>query len=78
MAAKVSIRGNRLGRAEVRGQDIGVFATIDGREVLLPCRSLVLHVGGRHEIATATVELEVDEIDLRGIDAEIVKPAVGR
>lgn len=72
MIAKIRVRGDRDG-LPVRGQDVGVVVVIDGMEVLLPCRSLVLNVGARSELVTATVVLDVHDVDLVGLDADITK-----
>lgn len=70
MAAKISIRGGRRG-ASARGVDIGVYAEIDGRDVLLPVKSLVLKIGARAEHVVATIELDVSAVDVDGVEAFI-------
>lgn len=49
-----------------RGQDIGVYAVIDGKRAILPVTGLVLRVDGRKSIAT--VNLHVDEVDIANIE----------
>lgn len=72
MKAEIIIRGGRdpvgfiTDGPITRGLDIGVFVVIDGKRTLLPVRSLVLRCEGRCSVAT--VELEVREIELTGIE----------
>lgn len=77
MGVTIRVRGGRApqdGRP-TRGQDLGVFAVVDGKEHLLRVSSLVMRVMGR--TAIATVELAVDEIDVENIEAVIMGRTVG-
>lgn len=70
MRAKITVRGGRPGGPS-RGQDIGVYAEIDGRRAVLPVHGFVLRCDGRKTVAVCT--LEVDEVDL--VDIETVENA---
>lgn len=63
---RITVRGGRGGGIASRGQDIGVYAVIDGKRAILPVTGLVLRVDGRKAIAT--VNLMVDEVDITDIE----------
>ena len=63
---RIVVRGGRGIEVPARGQDIGVYALIDGRQAVLPVAGLVLRVDGRKAIAT--VNLIVDEVDITGVE----------
>jgi hypothetical protein len=65
---RITVRGGRgsNGRIGSRGQDIGVYAEIDGKRAILPVTGLVLRADGRKAIVT--VNLMVDEVDITDVE----------
>lgn len=62
------------GNRPLRGQDVQI--TVEGPggvELLVPAMSLVLKVNGRHELATAIIEVPVVLVSLEGIPLDQAK-----
>lgn len=79
MKAEIIIKGGRGsiedGAHPSRGQDIGVYVVRDGKRILLPVTSLVLTVRDRKAVATVT--LDVDAVEVDGIEIERLRRDAG-
>lgn len=68
-AGKLKIKGTRDGRGPLRGQELSISIEVDGEEVRFPARNLTINIkcDGRKEYVTATMEVDIHELDIEDI-----------